>query len=294
MFDLFGKERKRLKETINSLKYDIEIKNTVINNIKLEVEQLLIDSDVYFNFNDIKVISISRVANCDTNYKVCTVILYMMSNGENSYAKDILVLTCSQKQHEELVRQFNASKVLIKNKVLATTLNETGVAAGTYTQVILNDRWDVSTDANPIPIARNGDVAGDDIGRVNKIVVANRKELLEFINTSPVNANLNYLDVSNVTDMSNLFFDNQFNGVISDWNVSSVTDMSFMFYNSQFTGDIFWWDTSKVLDMSHMFHDSKFNGDISQWDVSNVTNMTDMFLASEFNGDISKWKKQPI
>ena len=41
-------------------------------------------------------------------------------------------------------------------------------------------------------------------------------------------------DVSNVTDMSFMFCDSEFNGDISNWNVSNVTDMSYMFCDSEF------------------------------------------------------------
>ena len=52
---------------------------------------------------------------------------------------------------------------------------------------------------------------------------------------------------------------------ISKWDVSNVTNMLNMFKGSIFSGDISKWDVSNVKDMSYMFMQSLFNQDISNW-----------------------------
>ena len=117
------------------------------------------------------------------------------------------------------------------------------------------------------------------------------KKLIECcIKTLGNKCNLNWIGVSNITNMEGIFYNSTFNGNISKWDVSNVTVMYNMFCMANFNGNISKWNVSNVTNMSYMFQQSKFNQNISKWDVSNVTNMDGMFMmAKKFNQDISKW-----
>jgi surface protein len=108
-------------------------------------------------------------------------------------------------------------------------------------------------------------------------IVNIRKHLCGLFGNS---VNLNWIDVSSVTDMCWVFSRADFNGDISKWDVSNVKNMSWMFKESTFNGDISNWDVSNVTNMTEMFYESNFNRDISGWDVSNVTNAYNIFRKS--------------
>ena len=126
-------------------------------------------------------------------------------------------------------------------------------------------------------------------GNVSEWDVSNVTDMGNMFGSTNFNGDLSKWDVSNVTNMDSMFEFSLFNGDISNWDVSNVTDMGYMFMESQFNGDISKWNVTNVEEMTYMFYKSQFNGDISKWDVSNVINMKRMFMGSEFNNDITKW-----
>lgn len=108
--------------------------------------------------------------------------------------------------------------------------------------------------------------------------------------------NLNWLDISNVTMLDQLFNVGTFNRQyifwnVSDWDTSHVTSMVGTFNGCKDVCDLSKWDTSKVTSMVNMFYDcTTFNCNISNWDVSKVTRFDSMFYGcSSFNQDISNW-----
>lgn len=123
-----------------------------------------------------------------------------------------------------------------------------------------------------------------------RVVIGENVKLDRVFQKFNNNIDISNWDVSNVTNMKNMFLESNFNGDISDWDVSNVKTMSHMFFQSKFNGDISNWDVSNVEDMNGMFAYSVFNQDISGWDVSNVKNMSNIFANSKFDGDLNNWE----
>ena len=93
---------------------------------------------------------------------------------------------------------------------------------------------------------------------MKKIVAIDKEHLKLLIHQemekNGPNCDLNHIDVSNITNMSYMFYKSRFNGDISKWNVSNVTSMTNMFYNSPFNGDISEWNIINVNSVYGMFN----------------------------------------
>lgn len=99
----------------------------------------------------------------------------------------------------------------------------------------------------------------------------------------------NSLDTSQITNMDDMFSDNQITDLssLAGWNTSNVTDMSGMFSGNEIIDltSLSNWDTSNITDMSDMFVGNQINdlAPLSGWDTHNVTDMSDMFSYNQIN-----------
>ncbi len=135
-------------------------------------------------------------------------------------------------------------------------------------------------------------------------------------NAATFNANLEKLNISQVTNMSSMFSSagyiaTTFNMNLSSWDTSKVTNMSKMFSfagrgaTTWYIGNLSGWNTSQVTDMNQMFYYAGCNattwniGDLSGWNTSQVTNMSNMFsyagcYATTFNLNLSGWNTSQV
>ena len=109
-------------------------------------------------------------------------------------------------------------------------------------------------------------------------------------------ANLNDIDVSKITDMSGLFYQEFPHNIdISEWDVSNVEDMSNMFWTcNSFDCDLSKWDVRNVKKMRNMFKDCEnFKGKgLDKWEPINCTDFYGMFKGTPLEKNPPKWYKE--
>ena len=129
------------------------------------------------------------------------------------------------------------------------------------------------------------------------------RKILEERLSKDKDADLNDIDVSNITDMGYDNFDDDrglfenldpHNINISEWNVSNVINMDDMFWDCRnFNCDLSNWNVSNVINMNHMFWlCEKFKGQgLENWKPIKCENMEDMFYRCDSLKNEPKWYK---
>ena len=135
------------------------------------------------------------------------------------------------------------------------------------------------------------------------------RKILEERLAEDKNANLNDIDVSEITDMGTIpkdstkksyigLFSNldPHNIDISEWDVSNVKSMNALFFTCRnLICDISKWNVSKVESMNSMFAQCcKFDCNLDDWDVKNVKygNMENIFNGCPLEKNPPKWYKK--
>jgi surface protein len=100
-------------------------------------------------------------------------------------------------------------------------------------------------------------------------------------------------NLSIVNSMSRMLRASPFNSDISKWDISNVTNMFQLFtFCTNFNKNLSTWNTSNVTNMGQVFFGAtSFNQNLSSWNVSNVSDMTAMFSgATSFNQNLGAWE----
>ena len=129
---------------------------------------------------------------------------------------------------------------------------------------------------------------------LDKVQPKNKKQLEQLIGYAFKHNiyDLNFIDTSKITDMSNLFVNYEYDIDVSNWDVSNVRSMSYMFYECKnFNCDLSNWDVSNVTNAFCMFAGcKKFNSDLSNWNMANVKTAVYMFIGCD-KMTIPNWYK---
>ena len=121
--------------------------------------------------------------------------------------------------NEDYIDNVSADKIANNDRLsMDLEQNVQWLLSGQYTNI------DFNIIQKPIYKVRNYEI-------LNKLI---RKCILKY----DYDCNLNWIDVSGIKSMQEVFFYSKFNGDISKWDVSNVTNMRAMFEGSLFDGDI--------------------------------------------------------
>lgn len=106
------------------------------------------------------------------------------------------------------------------------------------------------------------------------------------------------LDVSNVTNMSWMFDNNQISdlSLLANWKVDNVKDMSWMFGNNHIDNLSLLanWKVDHVTNMRYMFHRDQISdlSPLANWKIDNVEDMSEMFSFNQISdlSPLANWK----
>jgi surface protein len=191
-----------------------------------------------------------------------------------------------------LVVDVNAAKDIVVNFIRKNPLYlaENGVTIKAEDYAVIGEFWEFG--GKEYWIVDNS-IIREFSGNSEMMVTTKVTNMRELFKNKDLNFDISHWDTSNVTDMSEMFSQNDvFNQDISLWDVSEVLNMKGMFDGAKnFNKPIGTWNVSSVRIMNEMFQRAeKFNMPLNDWDVRAVETMEGMFrLATNFNQPLNEW-----
>ena len=109
-----------------------------------------------------------------------------------------------------------------------------------------------------------------------------------------LNDSVNNWDVSNVNDLTNVFFGCvNFNQPLNNWDISNKTNLSGSFRScTSYNQSLNSWQVQNVSLMNNLFYScTNYNQPLNNWQVQNVVNFNQIFFGcSNFNQNIDSWQ----
>ena len=245
---------------------------------------------------DISGWDLTNVTTATTPFNKCTSLnLIHMNNSKASSINTIISNLLSKTQD-------NMGAIIVMGVDDSGSIDST-TAASKYWNVfsILPIKYKFNSDVDTIPTLPTNTAFTyfdeNDNGVVSRTIYTNNVPTsVNFIDQTSL-IELEYLDISKITNMSNMFKNctNLVKVNTDGWDVKNATNMSNMFNNctNLIDLDTSEWNVGKVTNMSSMFNgcSSLIDLSISSWNVGNVTNMSSMFngCSSLIELSISSW-----
>ncbi len=260
---------------INNMNLTKCIVNYDYNKINSKIEGYCISNPLFYEFTHL-----IKVYDYNNDTYPSNLNLTLSNGIQGIYNEELNAYAFTFENVKDVV-EYNILQDGVKIDTLYTYLNNTKLVIINCNYSIVNEILLITSEGNKYLLQENYDI--------NNII----NMYIDCVEVTPTityqNNNIGryqiifIIDTSNVTDMSNMFYQCYYltSLDLSSFDTSNVTDMTSMFEycNNLSSLDLSNFDTSKVTSMSYMFYScNKLTSlDLTHFNTSSVTNMTSMF-----------------
>ena len=219
-------------------------------------------------YGDINTWNVSQVTNMAELFSFRRNFNDNISQWDVGNVTNMQGMFCNASAFNQPLEQWNVGNV--------TNMQSMFNSASSFNQPL--EQWEVSNETNILHMFKNATAI------LQRYPNANNDPRSVFTSTETNTPNGIEFDNDTLREAVNLWISNREEAIsqygdINTWNVSQVTDMSELFAETDFNDNISNWDVSNVANMGSMFEGaSAFNKvDIRHWDITRVIHIERMF-----------------